>query len=449
MTIRNKLRKLFRFICFFLVFFVIFTKTSQMFEQKDSIKKRKSFYEKEQDIDVIFLGTSLVIDGIFPMELWREYGIASYNYAGHAEHLTVNYWNLKNILNYTNPKLVVVDVFTIASETKVYGPDMSYLHMSIDAMPFSLTKIQAVNDLVPAGENKLEYLFNFILYHSRWEELSILDVDVDYNMCNGSENQIGTVFSEPPELIGEEEYVEVDGYGVEYLKRIIELCQEKDVECLLINLPYSQNDQRVTNYGKVIADEYGVNFFNMMQKEGIINYATDLSDGTFHMNPSGAVKVSECLGKYLIENYDIPDRRIDRDYISWEKDYQKYKENVEFQLIRNCNNLYDYLTLLYNKNVNSYLYIKNENNILQDEKIVNLLDNIGISISANEIDSQETELKINSNFYGKYDWDYYYYYVNNVYDIQILTFDINTGELIDNVGFTMQRNRNYVKETIV
>ena len=40
----------------------------------------RDFYRKDKDrFDVLFLGTSKIKQGVFPMTLYNEYGISSYN----------------------------------------------------------------------------------------------------------------------------------------------------------------------------------------------------------------------------------------------------------------------------------------------------------------------------------------------------------------------------------
>ena len=71
---------------------------SDVTERKDSRDKFAQFYEAEENIDVLFLGSSHVLNGIFPMELWNEYGIVSYNMAGHGNRMILKYWILMNAL---------------------------------------------------------------------------------------------------------------------------------------------------------------------------------------------------------------------------------------------------------------------------------------------------------------------------------------------------------------
>ena len=55
---------------------------TDLMERKSSDQKYESFFQQEQDFDVLFMGTSHVINAIFPMELWNDYGVVSYNFGG-------------------------------------------------------------------------------------------------------------------------------------------------------------------------------------------------------------------------------------------------------------------------------------------------------------------------------------------------------------------------------
>ena len=80
-------------------------------ENKSSLQKYTQFFEQEGDFDVLFLGSSKVINGVLPMELWNDYGIVSYNLGGHANTIPTSYWVLRNALEHTTPKCVVLDCF--------------------------------------------------------------------------------------------------------------------------------------------------------------------------------------------------------------------------------------------------------------------------------------------------------------------------------------------------
>lgn len=56
---------------------------------------RKGFYEEEKNsLDLLFLGNSDVYRGITPMELYDEYGIASYSYTAPGQRIWTGYYLL-------------------------------------------------------------------------------------------------------------------------------------------------------------------------------------------------------------------------------------------------------------------------------------------------------------------------------------------------------------------
>ena len=67
-------------------------------ERKESRNKFAGFYKEKEDFDVLFIGSSHVLNGVFPQLLWEEYGIVSYNMGGHGNRMALNYWVLKNVI---------------------------------------------------------------------------------------------------------------------------------------------------------------------------------------------------------------------------------------------------------------------------------------------------------------------------------------------------------------
>ena len=53
---------------------------TDLMESKASEIKYADFFDQDEDFDVLFMGTSHAVLGVFPMELWNDYGIISYNF---------------------------------------------------------------------------------------------------------------------------------------------------------------------------------------------------------------------------------------------------------------------------------------------------------------------------------------------------------------------------------
>jgi hypothetical protein len=100
-------------------------------ERKSSDFKYADYFEQDEDFDVLFFGTSHVINGIFPMELWNDYGIVSYNFGGHGNEIATSYWdNIDAVIDIRNK-----DIFKntwIRSLLENLGVDVNMLNENTD-----------------------------------------------------------------------------------------------------------------------------------------------------------------------------------------------------------------------------------------------------------------------------------------------------------------------------
>lgn len=380
-------RKIRHVISCFIVLLIIITGLyllSFLTERKASYSKYEPFYEQKENFDVLFFGTSHALNGIFPMELWNDYGIVSYNFAGHSNSLALSYWQMINAFDYTTPKLVVIDCLGLSGNTKISSdPQKSgYAHLSLDAIPLSRNKIKAVNDLVEDKNRRLEFLFDFTIYHDRWKELESNDFKPSVTAEKGADSRIGVAIPRKWKSIDKSQKMDDNTLMVEYLTRIIEDCQKRNIDVLLTYLPFpaSQKKQLEANRIYDIAEQYNVNYLDFATLKDVVDFDTDLYDSQSHLNPSGARKVTDYIGKYIMEHYDIPDQRNNSAYDRWFEDYSAYTE-YKIDLLKQQTSLKPYLMLLNDKNLSYSVYIKESSQLLNDPVLAKLLENTGIDLS--------------------------------------------------------------------
>ena len=70
---------------------VVFRKVAFSLEAKGAYNKNGDFFRVADECDVLFLGTSHVTMAVYPMELWHDYGITSYNISGYGHLMPMNY----------------------------------------------------------------------------------------------------------------------------------------------------------------------------------------------------------------------------------------------------------------------------------------------------------------------------------------------------------------------
>lgn len=368
---------------------------SKLLERKDSISKYYSFFSQKEDFDVLFFGSSHMLNGVYPMELWNKYGIVSYNFGGHSNTIPTSYWVMKNALDYTNPKVVVLDCFIVGDYKE--SDQNAHLHISFDAFPLSQTKIMAIEDLsddpirdadiksgissVTSSCTKEELIWDYSLYHSRWNELEFLDFNYDENLDKGAERRIAVSSVEKAEFddLSEIPAVDENRIPVQYLMDFISECKKSNIEVVLIYLPYGDWGEEIrVNAAQIgqIAKEYNVEYINFLD-ENILDTNVDFYNSG-HLNPSGARKVSTYLGKLLCEKYDIADHKNDDEYYEWHNDYEEYRSNCDWTL-KEENDLSNYLMLLYDYDVDYTIEVLDET-LLTNNMFSSLLSNLSYDV---------------------------------------------------------------------
>lgn len=366
---------------------------TNLMENKESYIAYQPFYEQEADFDVLFMGTGHVKNDFYPMELWNDYGIVSYNFGGHSQYMATMYWQIENALDYTTPKLIVLDCLWIER-----NPKFSHLisvHRALDIFPLSATKIKAAMDLLndpvmlkgiedgtvdySKWEKPIGLLWDFSIYHTRWNELTKRDFQAAPTLEKGAEELIIVDAAQDISKIDRSERLEEDTVGIEYLEKIIETCQKRGIDILLIFLPFSANEvhQRSANRVYDIAAEYGVNYINFLDMD-IVNFDVDFATDTY-LNPSGVRKLADYLAKYIVENYQIPDQRSNAEYSNWFEDYEVYKAKKRGYL-QTQDSWDTYLMLLADRSLDAVIEISNPE-IWSDNKFVSLVENLGIDMS--------------------------------------------------------------------
>lgn len=425
------------------IFFMMMNYLTDLVERKSSYFKYEPFYEANGEYDVLFMGNSHVLNGIFPMELWNEYGIVSYNFGGHGNCLATTYWIMENALDNSAPELMVIDCSNLSFAGKV-RPEQTGIdqqHISFDSVPLSINKLKALWDILEDYDHKLDFIWDFSLYHNRWNELERRDFEPSVTVEKGAESRIA-VGSAPiePEKISNTEMMEEYTVSVEYLIKIIEECQDRGIEVLLTYLPFPAEEQyqREANLVYAIAEEYDVHYVNFLDMD-TVNYDTDYYESNQymqHLNPSGARKVTSYLGNYIMENYDILDHRSDASYQDWYQDYEEYME-YKIGILKGQAVLENYLMLLHDKNFDCTIQIGNSE-VLNKDKIAVLLENL--NIDCNQVSTEgASEIMVEA---GGESVDYGYggevvMLEGDVWpDIYITVREHTTGEVVDSVGFT-------------
>jgi len=330
------------------------------------------FYQLEDDsLDVINVGSSHVHCSINPVEIYKNTGITSYNLSAGFQSVWYSYYYVKEALKTQSPRVIVLDVFTLRlSDDTEFIPKAS---MNLLAMKPSWDKWQAIK--VSEAEDKGNIFWGFPQNHLRYRDLEV----EEYNdkVCL---NMMGYTYMGNIEPIREDEIVDtrsitdilpITEKSELYLRKTIELCQEKGIDIILVNSPWphiKDEDEKRYNYIGKIADEYGIDFINgcLLTEELGIDYIRDNAGDGGHLNYDGSLKWSVYLGEYLKNHYDLPDHR-NEELMIWEESQRELENELLQKKLETIDGAEEYLDcLLHNKGC-AFAIITNIDNTLPTE----------------------------------------------------------------------------------
>ena len=362
-----------------------------------------SIYDKGKNYDVLLSGTSMVIANICNQELYSQYGIAAATLGQPEQPTYLSYYTIEEALKYQKPKAVIFDVQSIFYSMedireKLENQEYYYLHYSLDEMKNGMSKYYALKEArnIKKDVDLYDYYSSMYYSHTNWENLNKNNFSkVESNVINGDVwlTDFCQFLSEWKTYINEEEYsnekLVLPEHNLVYLKKIIEICNQKGIELILVRsggtgaVSWTWKQYNAINE---LAKEYDLTYLdvNVLKDEVGIDKYLDMGDGV-HYNVVGSQKWTDYIGEYLMNKHSFTDKRNEKqfDYLKVaEKEYYNDIESVlKKQEYLKCVNLDEYLSKLCKENKSQYfiaISVQDEASQYFTEKEQKLLYEIGL-----------------------------------------------------------------------
>lgn len=299
------------------IFAVLLYIASQIVRPKEITKSGSSLtalrngivLEKDNMVDVLIVGDSLSYSSIIPIQMYRDYGIASYISGTAAQRPKETYNILFEAFKTQKPKYVLLETNCIFRNYPV--KDAVY--------------------------NAIRNVFPVFTYHNRWKELKSEDLKMHFTYTcfqNSKGFRFSNLYSAADTgnyMAPSKELEEIPEKNLQLLQNIRKLCEDNGAELIFISVPSVKcYNTKKHNALVKLTDELQIKYLdmNLLWKEIGINWNTDTRDKGDHLNYRGAVKVSGYLAKYLNDFETLADHRQDKKYEYWNEDMKDFYEII-------------------------------------------------------------------------------------------------------------------------
>lgn len=336
----KKYRKnILRASAFSIIFVMILSFVTTFFKMTDSINIAtiEGFYkEPKNSIDVMMIGASEVYADYSATTAWKDYGYTSYSLGVSGVPGSLYKSMLRESLTRQHPKLVVFEVNGFLQKDSYYDRT-AQLHSWIDNIHDEVNKADTIAEVVPKEEQD-----NFInplkLYHNNWKNMD--------RCMNSFTTRVGMKFSDVSYMkgfssiakssdcpSGKQKTLYFTDKSRTYLTDLLEYCKKQGVEKVLFaRFPHEKEIKNpwVLTEVEDLVTSYGYDFVSFENDKDVIGIEgkNDFYNSE-HLNVKGSRKFTQYVGKYLTDNYRLPNEHSAKITSEWKKCAGKADEVID------------------------------------------------------------------------------------------------------------------------
>lgn len=338
----------------------------------DTTRKVEGFYAEEKNsLDFVFIGSSQMFTTVVPAVLWEEYGITSYDFGANEQPMYMSYYYVKEALRYQDPEAIVLEV------SYCNTPDYTHEgvhHINLDDLRMGPVKLEAIFDIIPAGE-RWPYIFELAKYHDTWTSLdkdSLEYITADkHNPYKGYTPSLdgfpdGGVFNEDIAKVTEK--TELAELSVEYMEKIIALCEEEEVDLLFLKTP-NDHIHNQPDYNAVgdIAAEHDIPYLDLNRE----------MKGQLHNHVFHAETITKRIGEWLTSLYEVEDKRENPEFVQWHEDAQYYYRYAHQLRLNDVETYEEYISELVGKDYVVCIAVNQDAGAYLSDEAVALMHQLG------------------------------------------------------------------------
>lgn len=300
---------------------------------------------KSTNIDVVFYGSSHTFTAYNPAIVNKNCSTISFNLGSDAQRLPTTNFVLKETYEYTNPKLVILEVYWASMKFPEDEKIKGYQLRALDFIePLSINRLTAIEYLY----DKKDYLnaqFPLLRNHGKWSAANFTKLskraNIDKKRGLYYDGYIG--FKEIISEADKEKFKDfnkvlprkhtkkrdISSDEKNELVRFVNLAKNAGSKVLIISSP----DLRARLYPsyfdqlKDITNSLNVPLLNLNDYYDSIGLSLNDFKDKSHLNLDGGIKTSTFLANYINKNFDLKNRKSEKIWNEKSLDYKRFITN--------------------------------------------------------------------------------------------------------------------------
>jgi len=309
-------------------------------------KKWDTFYSfvEKNEVDLLLMGNSHMYSGINPKNLSNTLGLNAFILASPGTRIIDTYFGLKEALQISKPKLVVIETYGInnfnpyeLSKQNLSDQFKSfYARKSLKTKLLSTVSLFKSDNYLYAWSNSIrnhEFIFkdttqlskNFLLAQKKPKKNRDLYLGRFAAFNKGISKKILAKYNTDGAPVNGEDY-DYSIYAEKYVDKIVALCKEKNIELIFLTLPmYHKHIENYATWKNKLGEilhKHPNKWMDMQSDFDRINFTTNCFQDTYksnqHMTYYGSLIASYKLAGFIKTelNIELPNRKKE---VKWRK----------------------------------------------------------------------------------------------------------------------------------
>ncbi|MBQ7118378.1 MAG: hypothetical protein IJN88_09225 [Clostridia bacterium] len=306
----------------------------------DYTRLHEIYDEPENSLDAVFLGSSTTYAYWNPMTAWGEKGVAVYMMANASQPVEISHYLIDDMRKKQPDALYIINITRMLEIEQYYN---AKVHRFRNNYPLTENKYRALNYMLELTDvpfnDRLEYYFPIIRFHSRWKELKSFDLtftSANYKSANRGSSYLKKSRYRQPVTYDFDNYPELTDIMNTALTDIMNYCKSEQVRVLFVMMPQPLQRELSNNRQNTVAKVLQENGFDVLDlRKKVAEIGIDYSKHYYderHTNIHGSILVTDYISDYLIENYGFEDKRGKEEYASWDEKCKAYYKIISEHL---------------------------------------------------------------------------------------------------------------------